>query len=254
MLDLLTSLDIPAWGWALLALAAAVAGMSKTLLPGAATLSVALFAMVLPARISTGTLLPLLIVGDVFALLTYRASAHWPTLRGLIPNVLLGLVAGAAFLFLAGDGSVQRIIGIILLVMLALTLWRSMGDRRNPDQADQRRGIPAPVYGVMGGFTTMVANAGGPVMSMYFLASKFDVKTFLGTSAWFFAVVNLIKVPFLTGIGLINASTLAIDLVLVLAVVAGALLGRRLAGSISLRFFQGLVVVLTAASAVYLLF
>jgi uncharacterized protein len=266
VLTTLSSLDIPGWGWALLALAAAVAGMSKTLLPGAATLSVALFAMVLPAKISTGALLPLLIVGDMFALAAYRGSADLKTLRGLIPNVLLGLLVGAGFLFVAGDDSVRRVIGVILLVMLALTVWRNGAGRRarpapagdaseptSEPQPERRRGIPAPVYGVMGGFTTMVANAGGPVMSMYFLASRFDVKTFLGTSALFFAVVNIIKVPFLAGLGLINGSTLALDAVLVLALVAGALVGRIVAGRISVRVFNALVVALTALSAVYLL-
>lgn len=59
-------------GWALLAAAALLIGVSKTALPGAATISVAAFAAVLPARESTAALLVLLIVGDLVAVWTYR--------------------------------------------------------------------------------------------------------------------------------------------------------------------------------------
>ena len=98
----------------------------------------------------------------------------------------------------------KRTIGVILLAVIAITLLRR---RMSGPVADER---PAPVaaatYGTLGGFTTMVANAAGPVMSMYFLASRFPVKEFLGTAAWFFAIVNLAKVPFSIGLGLITGA------------------------------------------------
>ena len=108
-------------------------------------------------------------------------------------------------------------------------------------------------YGVLGGFTTMVANAAGPVMSMYFLAARLPVQVFLGTAAWFFAAVNVAKVPFSIGLGLITPSGLLIDVILVPAVVVGALVGRRIASVISQRLFEQTVIVLTVVGAVYLL-
>ena len=159
-------LEISAGGWALLAVAAIIVGISKTALPGAATLSVAIFAGVLPSRASTATLLVLLIVGDVFALWAYRRHADWRTLWRLAPAVIAGLLVGAVFLALADDVSVRRVIGVILLVLVAITLWRRKVD---PVVAPSRS--VAVAYGSLGGFTTMVANAGGPVMSMYFLAA-----------------------------------------------------------------------------------
>ena len=238
--------------WSLLALGALIVGLSKTALPGGGTLAVALFAAVLPARTSTATLLVLLIVGDALALLMYRRHADWKTLLRLAPAVVAGLVAGAAFLALANDDWVRRTIGVILLVVVAFTFW--LRRRTTPSHSLEGSRAAAVGYGTLGGFTTMVANAGGPVMSMYFLASRFEVKAFLGTAAWFFAIVNIAKLPFAIGLGLLNAQTLLIDLVLVPAVLLGGLAGRFLADRMNQAVFERVVYLLTIVAAVYLLF
>lgn len=240
--------------WALLGLAAVLVGISKTALPGINTLSIAAFAAILPARESTGALLLLLIVGDVFALLSYRRHADWATLLKLIPAVATGLVLGALFLAVADDGWVRRVIGVILLLIIAFTLWRRARQQRVAVDTAARSGLLARVgYGSLGGFTTMVANAGGPVMSMYFLAARFPVQAFLGTAAWFFAVINLVKVPVSISLGLITPHTLVLDLLLVPGVVVGAIIGRWIALRIKQRAFEWAVVACTALGAVYLL-
>ncbi|WP_336297690.1 TSUP family transporter [Microbacterium sp. EF45047] len=100
----------------------------------------------------------------------------------------------------------------------------------------------------------MVANAGGPVMSMYFLATRTPMQVFLGTAAWFFAIVNLAKVPFLAGLGLFTPQVLLTDLLLAPLVVAGGLTGLRLAKRMPQRLFDRIVIVLTVLGAVTLLF
>ncbi|WP_431790190.1 sulfite exporter TauE/SafE family protein [Microbacterium paraoxydans] len=248
----MTALD--PWAWAALGVAAVVIGISKTALPGGSILAIALFAAVLPARTSTAATLLLLMVGDVFALLAYRRHAHWPTLLRLAPAVVAGLLLGFAFLALTGDGVVRRAIGVILLLMIAVTLWRRWRQARAEQEAAARGGaLLAGVYGTLGGFTTMVANAGGPVMSMYFLATRTPVQVFLGTSAWFFAIINVIKVPFLAGIGLFTGPVLLTDAILAPLVVLGALLGLRVARRLDQRLFDRIVIVLTFLGAVYLL-
>jgi uncharacterized membrane protein YfcA len=242
------------WAWAALAVAAVTIGISKTALPGGSILAIALFAAVLPARTSTAATLLLLMVGDLFALLAYRRHAHWPTLLRLAPAVIAGLLVGFAFLALAGDGVVRRAIGVILLLMIAVTLWRRWRQSKADTLAPPSGGIVlAGAYGTLGGFTTMVANAGGPVMSMYFLATRTPVQVFLGTSAWFFAIINVIKVPFLAGLGLFHAPVLLMDAVLAPLVVIGALLGLRVARRMNQRVFDRIVIVLTILGAVYLL-
>ena len=241
-------IELTPLSWALLGIAALVAGLGKTAIPGSATVSVVLFAAVLPARTSTAAMLLLFIVGDVFALIAYRRHAHWPTLLRLAPAVVAGLVLGFLFLAYGDDRIVRRAIGVILLLMIAVTLWR----RR---QAAKAVGGPmlGITYGTMAGFTTMVANAGGPVMSMYFLATRTPVQVFLGTSAWFFAIVNLVKVPFLAGIGLFTPQVLLMDLLLTPLVVIGALVGLKLAKRMPQQLFDRLVIILTIVGAVYLL-
>ena len=237
-------------GWILLAVAAVIVGLSKAALPGASTLAVAIFAAVLPAKQSTATLLVLLIVGDVFALWAYRRHADWRALARLVPAVAVGLVLGAVFLVVADDSWVRRTIGVILLVLIVITLWRRRM-RRHEVGTPHSSWPAAAAYGSMGGFTTMVANAGGPVMSMYFLASGFRVMAFLGTAAWFFAIVNLTKLPIMLGLGLITPGTLLADLILIPAVLVGAFGGRAISQRADPDWFQRILIVLTVAGALH---
>ncbi|WP_427871177.1 sulfite exporter TauE/SafE family protein [Leucobacter luti] len=248
--------ELAVWAWALLALAALVVGVSKTALPGANTVSIAIFASILPAKSSTGALLLLLIVGDMFALWSYRKHADWPTLVRLAPAVVVGIALGVLFLAVSGDGGVRRVIGAILLLLVGVTLWLRRAAARSGGGSGSGSGtgrLTRAGFGSLAGFTTMVANSGGPVMSMYFLAANFPIKAFLGTAAWFFALVNLSKVPFSIGLGLITVPNLVLDLVLVPGVVMGAFLGRWIAGRIPQRAFDLAILALTVLGALYLL-
>lgn len=242
--------ELTALAWAALAVAAVAVGVSKAALPGANTLAIALFATVLPAKESTGALLVLLIVGDAFALWLHRRHARLRALLPLIPAVLAGLLLGTAFLAFASDAWTRRVIGAILLLVVGVTLWRRRGAA---GEAPGTGRTAAAVYGTLGGFTTMVANAAGPVMSMYFLAARFPMREFLGTAAWFFAGINLAKVPFSVGLGIIDGPTLLMDVLLVPGVVAGALLGRWLLDRLDQQTFERIVIALTILGALYLL-
>lgn len=248
--------------WFLVVAGAVVVGFSKTALPGGGTIAVGLFALALPAKESTAALLLLLIVGDAIAVWTYRRDADVRTLLRLLPNVLVGLAVGAVFLAIAGGELVQRVIGLILLALIGITLWRRRRTRiqlapeagdKEPPPATAAATIGRAGYGALGGFTTMVANAGGPVMSMYFYAMRMPVLTFLGTSAWFFAAVNLLKLPFSAGLGLITVETVATDAVLIPLVLLGAAVGRATARRVPQVVFEVAVLVLTASSALALL-
>ncbi|MEU2681989.1 sulfite exporter TauE/SafE family protein [Streptomyces sp. NPDC007107] len=250
---------ITLWPLAALAAASLLVGFSKTAVSGANTISLAVFAAVLPARESTGVLLPILIAGDILAVLVYRRHAHWPTLLRLFPAVAVGVVAGTVFMLWADDEAVARSIGAILLFMAGVTLWRRRA-RPEPPPEDEDTDAPsrggrlkARSYGVLGGFTTMVANAGGPVMSLYLLSAGFRKLGFLGTSAWFFLIVNTSKVPFSVGLGLIDAQSLLLDAALVLFVIPGAYLGRACVGRINQKLFDRIVIGATVLGGLQLL-
>lgn len=243
----------------LLALGALLVGFAKTAVGGVGAISVALFAAVLPARESTGALLPLLIAGDVFALQAYRAHAQWGRLLRLFPSVAVGVVAGAAFVSLVDDDTMRRTIGAVLLGLVLITLWRRRTGRSDQGAADQPPGAgghrwPAALgYGSLAGFTTMVANAGGAVMSLYLLTARLDKLAFLGTAAWFFFLVNVFKVPFSIGLGLMTVDSLTLNAVLVPAVLVGALVGRVVIRRVNQTQFERLVIVFTALSSINLL-
>ncbi|MDX6363921.1 MAG: uncharacterized protein QOC85_2931, partial [Streptomyces sp.] len=191
----------------------------------------------------------------ILAVLAYRRHAHWPTLWRLFPAVAAGVVLGTLFLVWADDGAVRTSIGAILLFMAAVTLWRRRAAKdHEPDSVATRTGrVKARSYGVLGGFTTMVANAGGPVMSMYLLSAGFRKLGFLGTSAFFFLIVNVSKVPFSVGLGLIDGKSLLLDAALVVFVLPGALLGKWAVNRINQRLFERLVIAATVVGGVQLL-
>ncbi|GGW46822.1 sulfite exporter TauE/SafE family protein [Streptomyces caelestis] len=255
-MNTMTLWHITGWEFAALAFAALLVGFSKTAVSGANTVSLAIFAAVLPARASTGVLLPILIAGDLLAVATYRRHAHWPTLWRLFPAVAAGVVVGTVFLMWADDAVVRTSIGAILLLMAAVTVWR----RRTADAEQEPESVTTPAgrlkarsYGVLGGFTTMVANAGGPVMSMYLLSAGFRKLGFLGTSAFFFLIVNVSKLPFSAGLGLIDGRSLLLDLALVAFVVPGALFGKWAVNKINQRLFEQLVIAATVLGGLQLL-
>lgn len=241
------------YGWPLLALmavAAVVVGFSKTSFGGVGALAVAAFALAVPARESTATVLVLLIVGDLVAVCRYR-TVKWSLLWRLLPSVLPGLLLGALFINLVDDLVMRRTIGVLLLVMVALQVWR----RRRPTPPPDADPHPARTLstGVMAGFTTMTANAAGPVMALYFLAARIEKSRFIGTNAWYFLIVNLCKVPLTAGLGLFTPHGLFLDLVLVPAVLIGAVLGAWVVGRVSQRGFENVTLAASAIAAASLL-
>ncbi|MEV6983007.1 sulfite exporter TauE/SafE family protein [Sphaerisporangium sp. NPDC051017] len=243
------SLDLAQW--AILVFSLVLVGFSKTGVSGTGTVAIALFALVLPTKSSTGVLLPLLLVGDVVAVASYRRHADWPRLLRLFPWVAAGVVVGALVVRWVDDAQMRRLIGTILLVIVAAHLWNR---RRGPENSLAHNRTVAALAGVFAGFATMTANAAGPIMAIYLLATGLPVLNFLGTSAWFFLTINAFKVPFSVALGLITPATLAFAAVTAPAVLAGAAAGRLLIGRIDRTWFERVTVTLTVVAAIRLLF
>ncbi len=245
--------DLNVWQWVVLLFGSVVVGLSKTGIAGLAILTVALFASVLPARESTGVLLLLLICGDLIAVPLYRRHAVWSHLWKLCPWVAAGVLLGFFTMGqLQGDRAFQRMIGGILLGMVAVHVWRQRQLARDPERTNDRfphRTWFAALMGAMAGFTTMVANAAGPVMILYMLSMQLPKMEFMGTGAWFFLAVNLFKVPFSYRLDLITPPSLMLDVKLAPTVILGAVLGRLLIGHINQRLFEILALALTVIAA-----
>lgn len=240
--------------WIPLVAAALIIGIAKTSFGGLGSIAVALMALVMPTKESTAAALLLLITGDIIAVLRYRTTADWQMLRGLLPSVVPGLLLGALFIRVVDDLVLRRSIGAILLISVFIQLVVSA--RRKPPSAGDNSRPPRLVTigaGVAGGFTTMAANAAGPVMALYLQVSKVDKLRFLGTSAWFYFIVNLAKTPLTGALGLFTPRVLTTALILIPVVVVGALIGMKVIGRVKQRTFDILTLLTSVLAAAALL-
>ncbi len=244
--------EISGWlPWVVLAVSAFAVGVAKTGLPGVGILVVPLLAIVFGGKTSVGLLLPILIFADLFAVGYYRHHGHWQHLIRLLPWALVGIGAGYLVLSRIDSQTLKFLIGLIVLSMLVLR-FRSIvaGDK----ESIPHHGYFSASMGFLAGATTMMANAAGPVMTLYLLSMRFDKKKFIGTAAWFFFIVNWIKVPFMTHLDMITSNSIKMDIMVFPAVVLGALSGIWLLKRIPQRLFNIIALLLAAAAAIKLLF
>ncbi|MBS0662018.1 MAG: sulfite exporter TauE/SafE family protein [Verrucomicrobia bacterium] len=239
------------WQWALAVVGALAIGLAKTGINGLGMLAVVVFANLLPARQASGVVLPMLVLADIVAVASYRQHTVWSHLWRLFPWTAAGIVAGYLALGRINDRQASVLIGIIILGMLGLHLWR----RRRPVAGAAEHPVWfAPMIGVLAGFTTLVANAAGPLMAIYLLAMRLPKMEYMGTGATFYLVMNLFKVPFMANLGLVSGTSLGLNAVLAPAVLAGALLGRKLLARIDQQLFEQLALGLAALAGLKLLF
>jgi uncharacterized protein len=245
-------MHLTAWQFGLLALGAFFTGMSKTGIAGMGVLAVALFANALPARASTGALLPLLLCADLFGIAFFRKHAVWAHLWRLFPWVFVGILIGYVALDKVSNTQVQRMIGAIIVAMVALHLWRERQATSLATRLPHSAWFTATM-GILAGFTTMMANAAGPIMGLYLLAIGLPKLEFVGTGAWFFLLVNALKVPFSAHLGLITLDSLWLDAKLLLPMIPGALLGPVLLQHFNQRGFAWMILILALIVAIRLL-
>lgn len=239
--------DIYYW---LAAIAAFLAGLSKTGLPGVSLPAILLMAEAFPqdARQSVGAILPLLLVGDVFAVLWYKRHADWGRLVRVLPYTFLGALPGAAVLWALPGNQMRPVIGWLVLGLLVLeTCRRRFGWEHFPHQW-----WFVASMGLLAGFTTFVANAAMPVMIIYMASQELDKGQFIGTYAWFFFILNFSKLPPYCLMGMLTPAMLPMSFWLAPVVVLGALLGVAILSRISKHTFDLLALSLAGLAAVRL--
>ena len=239
-------------GWFVVGLCAFLVGVSKTGIPGVGILGVPLMATVLPARESVGILLGILILGDLFAAGYHRRNAQWKHVLRLLPATFVGIVVGWRALDVVTNEQLAPIIGVIVLAMLGIHYARTRS--KGQDAPVPTQSWFAAAVGFAAGLTTMMANAAGPVMIIYLLAMRLPKFAFVGTSAWFFFIVNWLKVPFHADLDTMTLETAKLNLMMLPAIAAGAVVGIFFLKRIPQKAFNAVVQVLAAAAAVKLLF
>lgn len=261
-------LELELAAWIAGGLTAFLVGVSKTGIPGAGILAVPVMASFFEARSSVGLLLPMLITADVFAVWYHHRSAQWDKLLALLPWVAVGGAIAALVLVGIGDAPARTggneepydrfkmLIGLVVLSMLVVRLLRAwLGDRFTPSTRTAVAGT-----GALTGFATTLANAAGPVMTLYLAGMKMPKAKFMGTNSWFFLILNVSKVPvyvvvdqFAPASPMITASSLSYNLLMAPVVIAGCGLGIYAFRIVSQRVFDTCVIVLAAAAALHLI-
>ena len=237
--------------WMLAVLAAFGIGVSKSGFAGLSLVHVLVFIYLFGARDSTGVVLPMLIVGDILAVAAFRQHARWEYIRRLLPPAITGIVAGWWLMQGLSDAAFKPLIGAIILcltVLQLLRIWRPGLYENAP-----HRLWFAWLMGLLAGVTTMVANAAGPIMALFFVAVSLPKYELVGTSAWFFLIINCLKVPFSAQLGLIHPDTLLFNATLVPAIAAGLFAGRWCVSRVTQRLFDALLLAFAAIAALRLL-
>ena len=227
-------------------------GITKIGIPGIGILIVPLMATALPTGTSIGFVLGMLIIGDLFAIVYHRHNARWRYMLYLLPAAIAGIVAGYFILKMINDQQLRPVIGIIVLVMLGINFWRTRhqtGETNIPTQWWFAAGL-----GFVAGMTSMMANAAGPIMIIYLMAMKLPKLEFVGTSAWFFFIVNWLKVPFSAKLDMMTLATIKLNLMAIPFIAVGALLGVFVLKRIPQRAFTAVVQILAVAAAIKLVF
>jgi uncharacterized membrane protein YfcA len=216
-------------------------------------LGVTLTALAMDGMASTGVVLPLLIFADLLAASTFRSHIQWKEIRRLLPPIFVGLWIGWFFMTQLRDQRqmFRPLVGWMVAVLLIMQLVRQWFPRLDAALPHSRGfGI---FMGLAVGFTTMVANAAGPVASLYLLILALPKAEMVHTMAWLFLIVNLIKVPFSYQMGLINGGSLMLNVCQAPAVVAGLFAGKWIVERLAQATFQNLVLILAGGSAIWLI-
>lgn len=235
--------------WMLLAIAGFCIGMSKAGLKGADMLNITIMAIVLGSKSSTGVVLPLLCIADIFAVIYYHRHANWQHFWKLAPWIAAGVIVGVLIGKNMDEYYFKKMMAVIIVlavfIMIFLEVRKSLVLPSNK--------LFGSSLGLITGITTMLGNLGGSFANIYFLAMRFPKNGFIGTAAWLFFCVNLFKLPFqFFAWHNINVSTLSTDLVLIPALLLGFWAGIKVVAMIHDNGYRKIVIAMTLIGAIFI--
>ena len=243
MIETLTNIQ-----WLVISLAALSIGMSKTGVQGIMLMIVSLMAMAFGAKESTGIILPMLCMADIIAVAYYKRIADWKIVAKLLPTAVLGFFLAIGVDNVIPTGQFRQLMGWTLMLALVVMIWSEVFGREN---RWMKKWWYAAIFGLLGGFTTMIGNAAGPVMSVYLLSMRKEKMEYIGINAWFFLVVNLLKVPLQAFVwDNITWDSLILNLSMLPVIGIGALIGIRIVKLLPERVFRRFIQIVTIISVI----
>lgn len=237
--------------WWVMIICAVLIGFTKTSFAAIGTIVVPIMALAFGAKESTGLLLPILCLADLGAIIYYRRSCSWHHLFRLLAWAVLGLFVGIAVDYLIPSSGFKYLLAFSILISVGVLV---MNEVKKRGSQPPQKSWQLPIYGVVGGFATMIGNAAGPIMSVYLLSVKMPKMLFVGTSAWFFMAINYIKMPLQIWVwDNIHFESILIGLIMIPFIAVGSMLGIYLVKVIPEELYRRVVIWITLISALALL-
>ena len=244
--------ELSTYHWVLLMSSGLLIGMAKAGIKGMGMLTIPIMAAVFGGKPSAGLILPILSFADLFAVGYYNRHANWKYVWQLIPAAIIGVLLAVWVGQIIDDETFKSLMGWLIVGGLGLMIFL------------ERRHLPSTIidswwfgasFGILGGFSTMIGNAAGPVMAVYLLSTRIPKQTFIGTGAWFFLIINLVKWPFHIFVWkTITWPTLALDVLTLPAIGLGVFLGIRIIRHLPEKAFRYFIIVMTFIIALRLIF
>ncbi len=251
MFELPPEFQLSTTSWLFAMLAAFLIGLSKAGLKGIAVVNVTILAIVFGGKASTGIMLPLLITADICAVIYYKRDAQWLLLLKLLPWMIIGVLLGV----FVGKDLPETIFkrGMAVIIFISVVMMYAW-DRQKSAKVPTQWWF-AGIMGLAAGFTTMIGNLAGAFSNVFFLAMRLPKTEFIGTAAWLFFIVNLIKAPFHIWVwDTISMDTFAINLRLIPVLLVGFVTGLWVVRQIQERHYRQLILILTALGAFVIFF
>jgi uncharacterized membrane protein YfcA len=225
-------------------------GLSKTGVHGAGNIAVPLLAVVFGGQLSSGIMLPMLCLADVMGVWYYHRHASWVHLKKLIVWAVIGIVSGTIVGGMLNDQVFKYVMVGIIFVSVGIMVWMERGHKEDiPDYA-----WFAALCGVGAGFTSMIGNLAGAFSAIYLLSMRLPKNAFIGTSAWFFLIINWIKVPFhVFAWKTITWDTFFLDLCTLPVIALGAWLGVMIVKNLSEAAYRWFIIIMTLVAAVFMM-
>lgn len=249
-MDSLLQLDLDMIEWLTVIIVALMVGFAKTGIGGVTMLAIPILASVFGGKDSTGIMLTMLLVGDMFAVWYYRKSVEWKKVFQPLPWAILGIILGVVIGNYISDRTFLTLIGIIILICLGILVYTEIKGKNIKVPGESWFYI---LVGVLSGFASMIGNAAGPIFGIYLLALGFKKNNYMGTNAWFFFIVNLTKLPMQIFIWHnISIRSVTMTAVVLPMIILGAILGYYILKKINEKFFRYLVITMTGIAALKL--
>ncbi len=223
-------------------------GMTKGGFNTLGALLTPVLSLVLPVSTAVGVLLPMLIVGDAFAIYTYWREWDGALVRRMLPSGIVGALVGTYLLTALSPNALRVALAIFVLLLVAYKL----ASDRIARLAYQPRGWHAPTVGGLTGVASGMFNNGGPPFNSYLLLRKMPPRLFIATTALFFAVLNLVKVPGFLYTGVLNVPLLLSLWWVFPFIPLGIWTARWLVTHVNQATFEWIIIALLIASSVVL--